>query len=435
MGNTCVKGSLRHYQSEALNKARAAVQAGAGGVLIQMPTGTGKTRTAVEACVSHRSFGGRSLWVAPRKELLGQASDALRARGLEPEIDCWVRSIQELSVPGAVIPKATMIVLDEARHYLSDRWSLLRAALPKAIVLGLDATPERQDARGLGFMFDVLITAITVKEAIAGGYLVPAEMIRPDRTLESGEIAQHPVTAYSDCALGSKAILFAPRIQQAIQYACAFRDRGITSGVVFGDMPAKERVDILARFAAGEIEVLCNQNLLVEGFDLPAVDSIILARRFGSAGGYLQAVGRGLRPSEGKDRCIVFDLCGVSHLYGDPDADRTYHLEGKAIRLPGDELDVRFCPLCGQPNATSVCDECGYDGAMRMRPPRVLGLPMTRFAALRREDDEARAVRLSRWMQHARNKGWREGQAFHRYKGAFGEMPSRAVITRARSLS
>ena len=235
--------------------------------------------------------------------------------------------------------------------------------------------------------------------------------------------------------MGTKAILFAPRVELAIQYACDLRGRGVSAAAVWGDMPAKERTAALDAFRTGEVQVLCNQNLLVEGFDLPSVETVILARRFGTQGGYLQAVGRGLRPSKGKTKCLVLDLLGISHVFGEPDAERTYHLEGKAIRLKDEGPDVRFCPVCGQPTETSACDVCGYEGAMRLRKPRVLGLPMTRFASLRAEDEMRRAERLSNWMQFARSKGWREGQAFYRYQGAFGEMPSRAVIARARLLT
>jgi len=439
MANTCVSPQivLRPYQARALADARAAVQAGAQGVCIVAPTGTGKTRMGVAACVGHRHQGGPlPLWVAPRKELLTQASAALRAAGLEPEIDVLVRTNQELARPGSRVPDAALVVWDESHHAGSDTWSLLRGALPGAVFLGLTATPERGDGRGLTGVFDALVTAITIRDAIAGGFLVPAEVVRPDRALAPGELAQDPVDAYLEHCPSARAVLFAPSVQLAIQYTCSFRERGVTAAAAWGEMQTRDRVRVIEDFAEGRTSVLSNAALLTEGFDVPACDAVILARGFGTAGSYLQAVGRGLRIAEGKDRCTVLDLRGVSHVHGDPDVERTYHLDGKAIRRAGDEIDVRFCPVCGTPQAgPPPCETCGHEGEMRLRRPRVLGLPMTRFAALRAEDDDARVLRLARWLRHAAAKGWREGQALHRFKGAYGEWPSASVKARAAAIA
>lgn len=423
---------LRDYQAASLDRARALLREGKRAILITQPTGCGKTRTAVEACWGHVQQGGRPLFVAPRRELVQQATAALRQRGLDL---AWVRTIQELSRPGADIPPATMVVLDEARHYVADAWSELRQRLPDAIYIGLDATPERGDGRGLGGMFDALVEAITVRDAIAQGYLVPAETLRPERALGPNELAQDPVDAYQQHAAGTSAVVFASTVNQAIGYACEFRKRGISAAAVFGEMGERARDAALADYARGDVKVLTNAALLCEGWDAPRTETVIIARGFGTAGGYLQAVGRGLRPSPGKTRCLVIDLRGVSHDHGDPDEPRTWHLEGKAARRAGDDIDVRFCPVCGSPVVGTECEVCGHAGEMRHRPPRVLGLPVQRFARIRQDDDDARAERLSRWLKLARSKGWREGQAYHRFHAAYGEWPTAALKSRARSLT
>lgn len=423
---------LRDYQRAALERARRLVrEQGRRAVLLCMPTGTGKTRTAVEACWGHVQQGGRPLFVAPRRELVTQAQRALRERGLHL---AWVRTIQELSRPGAEIPPATMVVLDEARHYVADAWSELRAKLPGAIYLGLDATPERGDGLGLGGMFDALVEAITVKDAIAQGYLVPSVTLRPDRALGPNEIAQDPIDAYFEHAPGSSAVLFASTVNQAIGYACRFRERGVSAAAVFGEMSDRERDVALADYERGDVKVLTNAYLLCEGWDSPRTETILIARSFNTAGGYLQAVGRGLRPHPGKSGCTILDLRGVSHDHGDPDEDRTWHLEGRAARRVCDDENIRFCPVCGSPVIGEQCETCGHAGEMRHRPPRVLGLPMQRFARVRQDDDDARAQRLARWLGQARAKGWKEGQALHRFKAAYGDWPSRSLVARARTL-
>lgn len=422
---------LRDYQRRAIEQMRAHVLAGKRAPLLLSPTGTGKSRMLAEVAYLHAEQGGKPLWVAPRKELLDQARATLRARGLEL---AWVRSNQELARKGAEIPPCTLIIADEGHHLAADTWGELRTARPDAIFVGASATPERGDGRGLGHIFDCLVEAISIRDAVAQGYLARPEVLRPERLLDPNELAQHPVDAYCEHAAGTSAVVFASSVQQALQYACAFRDRGVTAAPVWGDMPVRAREEAFASFASGETKVLTNAALAVEGVDIPRVETVILARRFGTAGGMLQAVGRGLRPFPGKSRCLVLDLVGLTHEFGEPDDERTWHLEGKAARRAGDDIDVRFCPCCGSPVVGKECEVCGHAGEMRHRPPKVLGLPIQRFARIRQDDDAARAERLAKWLRLARAKNWKEGQALHRFKAAYGEWPSRALVSRARAL-
>lgn len=426
--------TLRAYQRSALESVDAFVRAGHRSILVVSPTGTGKTRTLTARAVEHTQRGGVVLWVAHRKELLGQASGALRDVGLTPELDCYVRSIQELRNGDG--PECSMLVVDEAHHLPSDDWSRLRTEqYPTQLLVGATATPERGDGRGLGFLFTALVVAISVRDAIAQGYLVKPDVIRPDRALGPGELAQDPVEAYCQYAHGTKAIFFHPTVEIAIATACELRARGVSSAAIWGDMPKKDRERIIAAFSAGLIQTLTSVNVLTEGFDVPDVETVVLARGYGTSGQLIQAVGRGLRPSKGKDRCLILDLRGNTHDHGEPDDERTFHLEGRGIRRPSDDIDVRFCPVCGSPTVTTQCEECGHSGAMKLRKPRVLGLPMDRFARVRSDDDEARAVRLARWLGECEAKRWKEGRAMHRYNGAYGAWPTHEVKTRARELA
>jgi superfamily II DNA or RNA helicase len=419
--------NVRPYQARAISELRDRD-------LLVMPTGTGKTLTLCEWAFDEAEAGRRILWVAHRMELLHQASNALRYAWLEPELNVWVRSIQELRRGNG--PKADTIIVDEAHHLPSDDWSqLIAVQYPTARLIGATATPERGDGRGLGLLFHRIVAPISIREAIEAGYLIAPAILRPERELGPGELAQHPVDAYLAHAAGRKAILFAPTVDLAVRWATEFRDRGVTSFAVWGEMPADDRKKKLDSFARGEVRVLTSVNVLTEGFDVPDTEVCILARGFGTAGAYLQAVGRVLRPSAGKSSALVLDLRGASHAHGEPDDERTFHLEGRGIRRPADDVDVRFCPVCGYPVSGPACEQCGHSGEMRLRPPRVLGLPIDRFARVRQDDDEARARRLGRWLGECRAKGWKEGRALHRFKGAYGEWPGRELVNKARSLT
>ncbi len=411
--------SLRPYQAVAVDQLE-------DGDLLVSPTGTGKARMLAEVARREVDGGGVPLVVAHRAELIHQLSNTLRDAWLTPEINCWVRTIQELRKNGG--PRASLLLWDEAHHSVSDDWVQLKTKqYPNAKLVGATATPERGDGRGLGGLFKRIVTTISVREAIAQGFLVQPTVLRPDRLLGPGELAQDPVQAYLDHAKGTKAISFFPTVQLAVQAACRFRDAGVTAAAVFGDMPIEHRRKTIQLFALGAIQVLTSVNVLTEGFDVPDVETCILARGFGTAGAFIQAVGRVLRPAPGKTRALVLDLRGCSHEHGEPEDERTYHLEGRGIRRAGDEIDVRFCPVCGAPVTNSACEQCGHSGEMRMRPPRVLGLPIDRFARKRAENEDDQAKTFARWLQEARNKGWKNGHAFHRFKAVYGAPPSRAV--------
>lgn len=425
---------LRYYQLEALEKARAAIKAGAQAVIIQMATGLGKTRTIVEACRLHVQLGGVPCFVAPRRELLGQATAALRAAHLEPGHDCFVRSIQELSMPGADIPPATMFVLDEARHYVADAWSRLRTARPDALYVGLDATPERGDGRGLGSMFDVLIEAISVKDAIAQGFLVPVEVKRPAHALGPGDLAQCPIDAIFAHAVDKSTVLFAASVELAKDYASRLYARGIPAAAVWGDMPTAERDNSIALFNEGRLHVLCNVHLLTEGWDAPRTEVVVLAGPVGTTGGYLQRVGRGMRLSPGKERCLVLDLRGVSHLHGEPDDERTWHLDGRAARRKEEIPDLRFCPVCGGVVLAGVaCETCGHAGEMRKRKPRVLGLPIDRFPREHAMPDEQAAKALAGYLRVAQMRGYRRGWAERCFEHKYGRKVTPELMRLARS--
>lgn len=412
--------SLRPYQRTALDCARGVYERGMQSSIICMPTGTGKTRTAIAACMGHAQLGGECLFVTPRRELRTQARAEMARQTLDEDVGCYVRTIQELIAPGANVPKVSMVVLDEARHYVADEWSRLRDMLPDAIYLGLDATPERGDGRGLGGMFDAIVEAISVRDAIAQGYLVPFEIVRPARALGPGELAQDPVDAYLEHANGLSAVLFAGSVDLAADYAARLRERGVEAATVWGDMPDVERDVTLEQYNAGRIKVLCNVQLLTEGWDAPRTEAVILAGPCGTVGGYLQRVGRGLRTSEGKTKCLIVDVKGLSHTFGDPDEHRTWHLDGRACRRDGDDVEVRFCPVCGAPTATKECEQCGYAGELRKRKPRVLGLPMQRFAREHAMPDDEAAKALASLMGVAQRKNYKAGWAFRIFQHKYG---------------
>lgn len=385
--------TLRPYQERAVAALRASYSAGRRAPVLVAPTGAGKTIIGAYIIQSAVALGNRSLFVAPRRELIGQTVRKLAEAGVwdvrviqgardtgRPDAPVVVGSIQTLTVPRWLgrLPHADLVLADEAHHMAAAQWSQLSGAYPQALWLGLTATPERADGKGLGNLFDDLIVAATVAELTALGNLVPCRIFAPTTgaELETGELALDPVAAYQQHCAGELGVVFCATVEHAARTAADFNAAVVPAAVVSGSMPASDRDTVLRSWARGDIRVVCNCGVLTEGFDLPALSVCILARRFGHAGLYLQCIGRVLRPAPGKTRATVIDLCGSAIKHGPPEMEREYSLDGKAISSAAPRDAIRQCPRCGAIFLTApACPQCGFE--LPQRPitiPRATGI-------------------------------------------------------------
>ena len=335
---------LRDYQSRAVEDVRTHWASGVRAVCLVAPTGAGKTRMGEELIADC----GPVVWVAHRRELIQQTAKRLASRfgstavGVimpgeyaRPRARVQVSTVQTL-LARATRPPAERLVLDEGHHYAAEDWRALAESYGTVPTLGLTATPERQDGKPLGDIFERLVVSASYSELIAGGYLVPARVHRPDAML-GNDLAQDPVTAWRLYSEGSRAFVFCGRVADAYAWAQKFRDVGVVAAVIEAGTAKGERDDALARFSAGKVRVIVNVNTMTEGVDVPDARTVILARAFGHVGGYLQAVGRALRPAKGKPDMILIDLTGTSRRHGLPTDDRVYSLDGRAISATGPE--------------------------------------------------------------------------------------------------
>lgn len=279
----------------------------------------------------------RVVWAAPAIELVKQARDELHGMFGErisiaddPQQRIHVTTIQRLVERGEAYADVTLFISDEAHHDRADRWGEVFSMFPMARCLGLTAWPERRDGRALGDVFDDLVAEVTQEELIRGGHLVPARIFAP-RVSVGGDIAMDPVAAYKLFANGEQAIIYAYSVDDAETLARRFRAAGIRSAMLCGETPDAERATEVARFRVGETRVLTNFGLFVEGFDVPSVGAVVLARRFSYVASYLQAVGRARRPRDGKRECRIIDLVGATHRHGSPDVERECSLDGRHI--------------------------------------------------------------------------------------------------------
>lgn len=414
---------LRPYQARAVDAVRSHWHQGTRSVCLVAPTGAGKTRLGEELVADEVP----ALWIAHRRELIQQTAKRLTARFGKraigaimpgeyesPKARIQVATVQTL-LARSRRPKVVRLVLDEAHHYAANEWRQLADAYPHATTVGLTATPERGDGTPLGDIFTTMIVAAKYSQLIADGHLVRARVYRPAKML-GNDLAQDPVRAWTQYSEGSRAFVFCARVEIALSLAKRFRDAGVRAGVIDANTPARERDETLELFRRGTVRIITNVNTMTEGVDVPEARTVILARAFGHVGGYLQAVGRVLRPAKDKLDAILVDLTGASIRHGLPTDDREYSLDGRPISGTAHER-------VGDGAAPEFTQEV-RDIEMRMvaagaLPPGETPAP----AQVKRVDEHERRAEFERLRDLARRHRMRDGFATAKYREKFGEWP------------
>ena len=318
-------------------------------VMVQMPTGTGKTHV-LAAIV--KLFLKKNVWVvAHRRELVSQIKDTLARffSDLDSE-KIQVTSIQWLSRHYREIEeKPSLIVIDEAHHALAETYAEVMNAYPKAKKLGLTATPYRLNGRGFTDLFDALLCSWSMERFIAEGRLSLYDYysIKPDSADQllvdslqkrgaDGDYQQKELNGVMDVrpslerlcltvkqyVQGKKGIVYAISIQHAEHIAEFYRENGIKAVAISSKTPLVERKELIERFKCSllssslkskddEIEVLVSVDLFSEGFNCFVVVFRRSARPTLSLAKYMQMVGRGLRVANEKEYCVILDNVGL----------------------------------------------------------------------------------------------------------------------------
>lgn len=407
---------LRDYQEEIKGRVYAAWDAGCRSVMCQMPTGTGKTvvmsqiiaknlRSEELKVKSEKSACAmRVLVVAHRVEILWQICDTLQRYGLGEYIDKQIRieSIQKLARKAdlkslGLMAAPSLIVIDEAHHCTAKSYRKLWKWWPEAKFVGLTATPCRMKAEGFDELFDKLICSNDVSWFIGNGWLSlynyyavkpNSDMLYNVRCLrergvdgdylvsEMGSLMDNRASieqlymAYKDYADGKQGIIYAINREHAAHIADYYSEKGESAVVVDSETAKATRKQIDEDYRAGKIKILVNCEIYGEGYDAPFVEFIQLARPTLSLSKYLQQVGRGLRPYEGKEYTIILDCVGHCYLFGLPNEKRDWEdmfhngqIADNYGRFPKmDSKDFRY--LCMQPRDIIDIDD-GHDHEMQ----------------------------------------------------------------------
>jgi DNA repair protein RadD len=405
---------LRDYQDRAVRGVFQWWRAGVKRVLVVMPTGGGKTATAAFVAHLAKNANKRVLWVTHTTDLVEQSQRNVP--------DAKVVSIQGL-LTSLVWPPADVIIVDEAHHFVADDWGSIFKRYPDALFLGLTATPERADGRPLGDVFEQLIVAVHYSELLQRGILVPCRILRPATKLERG-IARDPVEAYLELGERRQGFMYVPSIDLAEACASRLNAVGVPSFCIHAKTNKLVRQQAIEQFSTGQLQVLTNVYALTEGVDVPAASCAVFGRGFGHVSQMLQAAGRVLRSSPGKEDALLLDLAGVTHDHGVPLEDREYALTGEGIRRQAN-ASLRVCLKCGYTwPGQGACPRCGFGNPTQAKKmPRIYNAELLEVYAGAATPSWAKRAELDRLRKVAEDKGLSDGWVSHRYRDLFEQAP------------
>jgi len=452
-------------------ETRRLLQTGEKAVLVVGPTGMGKTHLAAFVLGEAARKGLRSLFVAHRIEIVRQSSDAFVKQNINHSIICagfhndpWpkvqIASIQTLARRLDRVSKPDLIVFDEAHHVAAGSWQKIIEWVPEAYRIGLTATPERLDGKGLKPWFSKMVMGPPVRQLITDGYLSPYRLVAPPPQYdlrgigtvagdyEKGQLAARmdtptitgcAVTEYKNRVNGKRAIVRACSIQHSLHIADQFRAAGVPAEHVDGNSTPEYRKAAMDRFVKGETLILTNVGLYSEGVDIPAVECVIDMRPTQSKTLALQFWGRALRICEGKKEAWIIDHANNWERHGLPCDERRWDLDGRKKRKASSESggpSVRLCGACfaACKAGVMVCPYCGYQFETKPRDVETKegDLKEVDLLAARRARglEESRCETLEDFQALGKERGYANGWAFMRMRGRKMARRAKEVVGR-----
>ena len=383
---------------------RALAATPAARIMLQLPTGSGKTRIAGELLSGWLKGGRKAVWLTHRKELAAQTEGMLREAGVTATANMqWTPHTNAPTLLNGVVilmaqtvsrrsgranvwdgyNRSDLMIIDEAHHATADGWARAMKQWPGPVV-GMTATPWRLSLKeGFDHLFRELHCGPQVAALQSDKWLCQARVMLPpegervqagqvdytgDYTESGIELANKDRDVWTAGALRfwqkhcehRQTVVYAVSVRHAQNLVAMFSDAGVPTGVLLGDTPTAERAKLIDQFQDRTVRALINVAVATEGFDLPDAACVMLTRPTMSLSLYLQMVGRGLRPKQDDGDCVILDLAGNSLRHGLPDEERDWSLQPRSEQ-PSGESPVVWCQKCESlsPAGSHQCRNCG----------------------------------------------------------------------------
>jgi len=470
------------HQQDALQKLREALLCGSRRIMMQAPTGFGKTILGCAIVSGALAKGKRVLFCVPAIELIDQTVKRFAEEGIYDvgviqathEMTDWNQPIQVASIATLMrrnIPKADIVIIDEAHRWFkfygkTDEGGIrtgwfVHEDWVNIPFIGLSATPW---TKGLGNWYDSLIIASTVRELIDAGFLSDFRVFAPShpdlsnvrtkrvedgvdyregdlsKVMNTKVLVADVVQTWKAHAKGRPTLCFAVDRAHARSLQEYFEAEGVKAGYVDAYTPKEERRELAQQFANGDVEVICNVGVLTTGVDWD-VRCIILARPTKSEILFVQMIGRGLRTAPGKDACLILDHSD-SHLRLGFVTD--IHHEELNDGTKGSVQDIppplpKECPKCHflKSPGTVICPNCGHkpEGQKASGTVHVDG-ELVEFEARDKpkagKNIEPTINEKMKWYQQflwfEKEKKYKEGWASRQYRNKFGAWPENRLV-------
>ncbi|MFZ3343358.1 MAG: DEAD/DEAH box helicase [Terriglobales bacterium] len=460
---------LRPRQQAVIDGVRQAIREGHKHIVVQAPTGSGKTIVASHIIAGALDKGKRPLFTVPQLSLIEQTIRRFEAQGIcdigviqaRHERTDGTAPVQVASVQTLVrreLPDVDVVLIDEIHLGFVELNKILDSeAWANKIVIGLSATPW---AKGMGRRWTKLVPFGTTQELIAEGWLTPLvaygvpEEFAPDvasvhtnfdgdyveseaeEAMSTAPIVGNVVKTWKEKGPGEKTFMFCVNRSHAKKMQQEFEDAGVPCGYIDGTMDSDQRETVFRKYRSGEYKIISSVGCLVVGVD-EDVRCIIFLVLTKSEMKWVQAGGRGLRLADGKDHLLLLDHAGTCEelgLFTDIHHDTLdMHDPNEKGQPFSDKKPPKpnKCPKCNAivPRGRPVCPICGAKLTAPKVPRSINGelVPVGEKKAKSKKREYTMAEKqefYSGLLYIAQQRGKSEGAAAHRYRDKFGTWPN-----------
>ncbi|WHQ37561.1 DEAD/DEAH box helicase [Spiroplasma sp. SV19] len=343
-----IRKYLYDFQKDIVAKLQYRRQLGKNAHLVIMATGTGKTVVAAfDYFYQLQRRAGqplKMLFLAHQKEILDQALQTFRGVLMDKnfgevmyEGKTSANNVHLFATIQTMANKLSqfkrnhfdVIIFDEAHHIAAATFDQVFNYFQPQQVLGLTATPEREDGKSIKKYFaDEYAAELRLWDAINQRLLCPfdyyciddntvdltgvdlnadSELFKKLNTKARNNLLLKMIEKYLGLYARPTALIFCVTTEHAKIIATFLQANHLRADYLTSEN-REQRTRILHEFKIGRINYLCVVNMFNEGIDVPEINTIILLRPTNSKTIFLQQLGRGLRKTELKNRLEVYDL-------------------------------------------------------------------------------------------------------------------------------